>query len=185
MLLRHGMAAIDSGNDIRERERIARDIARMSEFARNIELWRRIGWKRISHWRDTLSLLSNRYKKLLIILSLLAEHEPERNADVGIETVSLQKREENVMWNKTKRKRSTVTFDGSQTPNRLNRQRLHTAMEVTPIITSTLIKKTYKTIVQPALQTINDDIFESTNDSLAKSVQNRLPTSDDQELLRN
>jgi len=57
-------------DSIKERERIAKEIAKMSEiqFAKNTMLWRLVKWERTLHWRDTLNLLSIRWNRLSKIL---------------------------------------------------------------------------------------------------------------------
>ena len=173
---------MNSHMDIKDRERIAKQIAKTSGSIRRKYHALKTGKmdEDIAAKRHFRPLIGPLQKIADNSSSFVVKKEPESDTDSEIEALSIKKREEDAT--PKKRKRSDVLSDRSPTPRKSKRS--DAPLEVPPI-TSTP-SATVRT-VQPTMSELfaSDDVFETTDDSLVTSVRNQLQTREGRETLRN
>lgn len=123
------MATTDEGPEIRERERIAKEIAKTSEAIRKKSRALKTG-----KMEEDVAL-ERHFRPIIEPLQKIANHTIDNansnaqvwegdsmNTDVGIETLSTEreKREEYATRNIAKRKQTNTSFDHALTPHRVN-----------------------------------------------------------------
>jgi len=176
------MAAIDRSENIREREKIAREIVKTSESIRKKHRALKTGKieEDIALKKHFRPLIGPLQKIVDNSSSFAVKKEPESDTDSEIEALSIKKREEDVTPKK-KRKRSDVLSDRSPTPRKSKRSDV--PLDVPPI-TSTPFTTTRT--VQPTMPELlaSENVFETMDDSLVTSVRNQLQTREGLETLR-
>ncbi|XP_077258541.1 uncharacterized protein LOC143895361 [Temnothorax americanus] len=159
---------MDNGEEIRERERIANQIAKTSDLIR-----KKYHALKTSKMEEDIAL-ERHFKPIIEPLRQIAENTVGKESDVSkIENETTWEDEEP----KVKRKRLNASFNDSvmaSTPVTLKR-----SINV-PSNLSEITK-----ISQPLLESLaNEDVFETTDDSLVTSVRQQLQTSEGRETLR-
>jgi len=152
---------VNMTENIREREKIAREIEKTSESIRKKHRALKTG--KI----DDDIAVKTRFKPIIEPLQKIVDSssmraikdEPELSDNDDVKTLSVQKREEEDA-KCSKRKRSNTSSERKS--KRLD------GLDASPI-TST----PSATTVQPTMSLANEDVFETTDDSLAVSVQNQ------------
>jgi len=164
-------------NNIREREKIVREIEKTSESIRKKHRALKTG-----KIEDDIAV-KTRFKPIIELLQKIVDSSSMRaikdepklpDDDDDVKTLSVQKREEeDAKW--SKRKRSNTSLD------RKSKRLDVSVLDVSPI-TSTPSATTVHLTMPESLT--NEDVFETTDDSLAVSIQNQLQTLEDQKMLR-
>ena len=177
-------------DNIREREKIARKIAKTSESIRKKHRALKTG--KIdddiavkTHFKPIIEPLQK-----IVDSSLIAvKNEPESNADAKIKTLPIKRYEEEEEEEEeedvTPKKRKRLNANRSSMPRTSDRSKQSDALLDELLITSTPFATTR--IVQPMIPEIlaNENVFETTANSLETSfVRNRLQTSEGQEMLQ-
>lgn len=175
------MSATNRDNNIREREKIAKEIEKTSESIRRKHYALKTGQMEESialekHFKPITEPL-----RKIVNNSLTLNDESE--SATGIEPLSFQKCEVVKDENMSGCKRKQTSLTHSLAPQKPKRRTFNASMTpvMTPIMTSTPTK-TSENIQLP----ITDDVYEyeATRDSLAASVRNQLQTYEGQETLR-
>jgi hypothetical protein len=181
-----------AGNDnIREREKIAKEIAKTSELIRKKHRALKTGKidddiAVTTHFRPIIEPLQK-----IVDNSIAVKNEPESNTDVKIKTLPIKRykedeKEEDENVTPKKRKRLNANRNIPRVRNILKplNASLHELLITSTPSTSTQSATTK--IVQPTVPESleNENVFETTGNSLETSVRNRLESSEGQEALR-
>jgi len=152
-------------NNIREREKIARETEKTSESIRKKHRALKTG-----KVEDDIAVRT-RFKPIIEPLQKIADSssmyaikdESELPNDDDVKTLSVQKHEEDAKL--SKRKRSNTSLD-------CRSKRLDVSgLDVSPITSTPSVTTVHPTMPESLA---NEDVFETTDDSLAVSIQNQL-----------
>ncbi|XP_077256460.1 uncharacterized protein LOC143894198 [Temnothorax americanus] len=182
---------MDNGEEIRERERIANQIAKTSDLIR-----KKYHALKTGKMEEDIAL-ERHFKPIIKPLRQISENTVGKESDVSkIENETTWEDEER----KVKRKRPNASFNDSvmaSTPVTLKRSINvpYNLSEITKILQPRKSKRSKVappneppiiSSVQPTVleSLANEDVFETTDDSLVTSVRQQLQTSEGQETLR-
>ncbi|XP_071573132.1 uncharacterized protein [Temnothorax nylanderi] len=183
---------MDSGEEIRERERIANQIPKTSDSIR-----KKYHALKTGKMEEDIAL-ERHFKPIIELLRQIAENTVGKESDVSkIENETVWEDEEP----KLKRKRPNASFNDSvmaSTPVTLKRSINvpSNLSEITKILQLRKLKRSKGPLNKPPITSApsvqpimleslaNEDVFETTGDSLVTSVRQQLQTSEGRETLR-